>query len=396
MPKRKNKNDNDNVHKFTKLLTIENNLTDIEYFKDNIDKQEKIINELDKLIHRIHHFKPQLIQLIESDIPIEFKAIALRKFNQIHSENNESYKLQKWLTTFLRIPFHSYQQLPIQISNGPIECKQYIDHCEQILNECTYGMYSAKYKILQLIGKWMVNPKSLGTAIALKGPMGTGKTTLIKHGVSKLLNRPFGFITLGGANDSSYLDGHSYTYEGSTHGKIIDILIETKCTNPIIFFDELDKVGQNDKGNEVIGVLTHLIDTTQNNQFHDKYFSEIDFDLSKCLFIFSYNDESLVNPILRDRMYVIDVNGYTKQDKLIIIRNYLLPEILKEFNLEENILIDDSSIEYLIDITSLEEGVRNVKRNLETLISKINLERIQLSEFILPYHISIDKIKKYI
>jgi ATP-dependent Lon protease len=396
MRKRKNKIDQDNVNKFTKLLTIENNLTEIEYFKKNIDKQEKIMDELDKLNHLIYQFKPQLIQLIESDIPIEFKAIALRKFNQIHSENNESFKLQKWLSTFLRIPFHSYQELPIQISNGPNECKEFIQNCETILNECTYGMYAAKYKILQLIGKWMVNPKSLGTAIALKGPMGTGKTTLVKYGISKLLNRPFGFITLGGANDSGYLEGHSYTYEGSTYGKIIDILIETQCTNPIIFFDELDKVGKNDKGNEVIGILTHLIDTTQNNQFHDKYFSEIDFDLSKCLFIFSYNDESLVNPILRDRMYVIDVNGYDKPDKLVIVRNYLLPNILKEFHLEENILMDDASIEYLIDITDQEEGVRNLKRNLETLISKINLERIQLIETILPYEITIDKIKKYI
>jgi ATP-dependent Lon protease len=396
MRKRKNKKDEDNVTKFTKLLTIENKITDIDYFKINKDKQQKIIDELDKLNHIIYQFKPQLMQLIESDIPIEFKATALRKFNQIHSENNESFKLQKWLTTFLRIPFNTYQQLPVQINHGPIECKHYIDHCEQILNECTYGMCDAKYKILQLIGKWMVNPKSLGTAIALKGPMGTGKTTLVKYGISKLLNRPFGFITLGGANDSGYLEGHSYTYEGSTHGKIVDILIETKSTNPIIFFDELDKVGKNDKGNEVIGILTHLIDTTQNNQFHDKYFSEIDFDLSKCLFIFSYNDESLVNPILKDRMYVIDVNGYNKKDKLIIVHNYLLPAILKEFNLEENILIDDTSIEYLIDITIEEEGVRNLKRNLETLISKINLERIQLTESILPYTITIDKIKKYI
>jgi ATP-dependent Lon protease len=396
MRKRKNENERDNVNQFTKLMNIENKLTNLQYFKNNSEKQKKIIEELNKLNHIIYQFKPQLMQLIESDIPIDFKAIALRKFNQIKSENNESFKLQKWLNTFLRIPFYASNQLPIQINNGPDECKQFINNCEKMLNDCTYGMHDAKYKILQLIGKWMVNPKSLGTAIALKGPMGTGKTTLVKYGISKILNRPFGFITLGGANDSGHLEGHSYTYEGSTHGKIIDILIETQSTNPIIFFDELDKVAKNDKGNEVIGILTHLTDTTQNNQFHDKYFSEIDFDLSKCLFIFSYNDESLINPILRDRMYVVDVNGYTKKDKIIIFRNYLLPSILKEFNLEENIEIDDSSIEYLIEITPEEEGVRNLKRNIETLISKINLERIQSTELILPYTISIEKIKKYI
>lgn len=389
----KRSNENDNINKFKKLLIIEHD-SNLQYFINNNKKQKLIIDELDKLNKMIYQFKPQLMQLIELNIPIHVKAIALRKLNQIRPENNESYKLQQWIDSFLRIPFNLYHQLPIQINDDPYKCKNFIEHCETILNECTYGMNDVKHHILQIIGKWIVNPKSLGTAIALKGPMGTGKTTLVKYGISKILNRPFGFIALGGANDSSYLDGHSYTYEGSTYGKILDILIESKCLNPIIFFDELDKVGNTDKGHEVNGVLTHLTDITQNNQFHDKYFSEIDFDLSKCLFIFSYNDESLINPILRDRMYVIDVNGYSIQDKIMIVKNYLLPSMLKEFNLEKNIMIDDPTIEYLINITAKEEGVRNLKRNIEILISKINLERIQTTSIILPYTITIDIIKQ--
>lgn len=392
----KRKNENDNITKFKKLITIKNDCTILQYFINNYDKQKIIIEELDKLNKIIYKFKPQLIELIESNIPLEFKAIAMRKLNQINSDNSESHKLQQWINSFLRIPFNIYHHLPIQLSDGPYKCKSFIQNCENILNECTYGMHDVKHQILQIIGKWIVNPKSLGTAIALKGPMGTGKTTLVKYGISKILNRPFGFITLGGANDSCHLEGHSYTYEGSTYGKILDILIETQCANPILFFDELDKVSHNDKGNEVIGILTHLTDTTQNNQFHDKYFSEIDFDLSKCLFIFSYNDETMINPILRDRMYVINVNGYSNHDKIMIVRNYLLPSILKEFNLEENIIIDDTTIEYLISITSKEEGVRNLKRNIETLISKINLERIQTIDNILPYTITISIIKKFI
>ena len=113
--------------------------------------------------------------------------------------------------------------------------------------------------------------------------MGTGKTTLVKDGISKILNRPFALIALGGATDSSCLEGHGYTYEGSTWGKIVDILIQTRCSNPIIYFDELDKISDTPRGEEIIGILTHLIDATQNNNFHDKYFSEIDFDLSKAL-----------------------------------------------------------------------------------------------------------------
>jgi len=246
--------------------------------------------------------------------------------------------------------------------------------CETILDQCTYGMKDAKHQFLQLIGKWLVNPESMGTAIALKGPMGTGKTTLIKHGISKILNRPFAFVPLGGASDGSFLEGHSFTYEGSTYGKIVDILIQTKSSNPVIFFDELDKVSQSEKGSEIIGILTHLTDTTQNTQFHDKYFSELDFDLSKCLFVFSYNDEQLVNPILKDRMVTLEISEYDTSDKLVIARDYLIPEFSKEYRMQ--IEWTDALIVSLIQHTEKEAGVRNLKRNLDKVYSKLNLSRI--------------------
>ena len=124
-----------------------------------------------------------------------------------------------------------------------------------------------------MMGQWISNPSAMGTAIAIKGPMGTGKTTLVKDGISKILGREFAFIALGGTGDSSFLEGHSYTYEGSTWGKIAQILMDSKSMNPVIYFDELDKVSDTPKGEEIIGILTHLTDTSQNSQFHDKYFS---------------------------------------------------------------------------------------------------------------------------
>jgi hypothetical protein len=212
----------------------------------------------------------------------------------------------------------------------------------------------------------------------------THNTSLIKEGVSKILGREFAFIALGGTGDASFLEGHSYTYEGSSWGKIVQILIDSKCMNPVIYFDELDKVSDTPRGEEIIGILTHLTDTSQNSQYHDKYFAELDFDLSKCLFIFSYNDESKVNPILRDRMYRINTKGYEPKEKIVIARDYLLPKIREQVNFkEEDIIIPDETIQYIVSndsLTNQEAGVRNLKRCLEIIYTKINLFRLMKPE----------------
>tara|TARA_A100001015_G_scaffold262662_1_gene309027 strand:+ start:26 stop:610 length:585 start_codon:yes stop_codon:yes gene_type:complete len=148
--------------------------------------------------------------------------------------------------------------------------------------------------------------------------------------------------------------------------------------NPVIYFDELDKVSDTPKGEEIIGILTHLTDTTQNDKFHDKYFSEIEFDLSKVLFIFSYNDEDKINPILKDRMYRIQTSGYDSKDKTIIAKDYLIPKIVKNVNFNnEEIIIPEDTIKYIIDnYTDKEKGVRNLKRCIEIVYTKLNLYRL--------------------
>jgi hypothetical protein len=211
----------------------------------------------------------------------------------------------------------------------------------------------------------------------------THNTTLVRDGISKILGREFAFITLGGATDSAFLDGFSYTYEGAKWGKIVQILLDSKSMNPVIYFDELDKISTTERGQEISGILTHLTDTSQNNQFHDKYFSEIDFDLSRCLFIFSYNEEALVNPILKDRMYVVETKGYSNKEKVIIAQKYLLPKILEQvFFKPDEVIIPDETIQYLLersDMIPKEEGVRNLKRALEVIVKKLNLLRLMTS-----------------
>jgi ATP-dependent Lon protease len=150
--------------------------------------------------------------------------------------------------------------------------------------------------------------------------------------------------------------------------------MKTKCMNPVLFFDELDKVSHTYRGEEIIGILTHLTDSSQNERFNDRYFGEIDLNLSKALIIFSYNDETKINPILKDRMITIHVDGYDMNDKVNIATDYLIPELLKEYKrTSEDILFSTEVIEKIIEKVPKEEGVRNLKRGIESIISWLNM-----------------------
>jgi ATP-dependent Lon protease len=360
-----------------------NKPSEIDYFKKKLSNKEQldIMKDLKEINQFIHIEKPYRLSILQSKMPSKFKSLAIQKLNMLRSMepgDSEFFKIKNWVDTFMKIPFNRYNELSVNMNDGVETCNLFLQNAKTTLDECVYGLDDAKLQIMQMIGQWISNPSALGSAIAIKGPAGTGKTSLVKNGISKILGREFAFIALGGAGDSSFLEGHSYTYEGSTWGKIVQILIDSKCMNPVIFFDELDKISNTSRGQEINGILTHLTDTTQNNQFHDKYFSEIDFDLSKCLFIFSYNDENLVNPILKDRMYRIETKGYDIKEKIIIAKNYLLPKIREQVNFkEEDVVIPDDTIQHIIQsMTKNEDGVRNLKRSLEIIHTKLNLFRL--------------------
>ena len=376
-----------NTEKFKKILKEKNLMNDSKFFNDklSVKQQETILTELEEIKKHTEIDKPYRLALIESKIPIAYKSIAYKKITTLkymEQGGGEYYKIKNWVDTFMQIPFGIYKNIPLQLTDGVEKCHEFMEDAKNTLDSAVFGLNDAKLQIMQMIGQWIANPQAVGTAIAIKGPMGTGKTTLVKEGISKILGRDFAFIALGGATDSSFLEGHSYTYEGSSWGKIIDILIQSKCMNPVIYFDELDKVSDTPKGEEIIGILTHLTDTTQNNKFHDKYFSELDFDLSRCLFIFSYNDETKVNPILKDRMYRIQTKGYDLKEKTKIARDYLIPSIKKEVMFEEeDIKINDETIKHIIEkYTEQEQGVRNLKRCLEIIHTKLNLYRLMKPE----------------
>lgn len=350
--------------------------------KQKLEETEKMLFELNR--HKI----PPRHKVLLSQMTLASKAKIIEnmdRVNNMNSYSSEYSKLTRWIDGVLKLPFGKYYELPISLSSPNNEITSYLTNVENVMDKCIYGQRTAKEKILEFVGKWITNPNSTNEPLAFVGEKGTGKTTLAKEGIAKALGRPFCMVSLGGESDAASFKGHDYTYEGSRWGRIADMIIGTQCMNPVIFFDELDKLSTTRSGEEITGMLMHLTDTTQNDKFSDKYFSGIDIDLSKALFIFSYNDPEKLNPILRDRLTEIKFSSFKKQDKLIIAKNFLIKRACENIGLKiDDYILNDETLSNLIEkYTPREEsGVRSLKRIIETLFLRLNL-------FQLPQNLNI-------
>ena len=425
------------VEIFTTLLT----LNQPQLTKDSLKEHITYFNELstEKRIVILAHLKdinelstniePHAFKIINSSLDTYYKKLALNKLQNLQTmekTDNEYFKLYQWLDNFLDIPFNKYQT-PKYLDNTVLEKPaDHIANSRKHLDTVIYGQEETKQHIIEILARMITNPKTMGSVFAIHGEAGTGKTTLIKEGLSQVFGLPFVFISLGGAQDRTFLSGSNYVYEGSNCGKIIQSLKQAKCMNPIFYFDELDKVSQTEKGQEIMNLLIHLTDYTQNSHFLDDYMDGITVDLSRATFIFSFNDKNLISPILLDRMELIRFKSYSSAQKIHIAREYLLPGVVKNVlndilsikisdksfdcegfspsssldieNSKSDILsikISDKSFEKIVAFDLKRNnsvrlnnksrcilkrkhkvigGVRYIKKRLEKIISRINLE----------------------
>jgi ATP-dependent Lon protease len=291
-----------------------------------------------------------------------------------------------------------------EIENNFTKTHEYMNNVKNVLDESIYGHEKAKEQIEKIIAQW-INGEQDGYCFGFEGPPGVGKTSLAKKGISNCLKdennvcRPFSFIQIGGDSNGSTLQGHNYTYVGSTWGIITQILIDKKCMNPIIFIDEVDKISKTENGKEIIGILTHLLDPTQNDVFQDKYFNGIDLDLSKALFILSYNDVNLIDKILLDRIHRIRFDILSIEEKIIISKKHIIPEICKKMGFNSNvnniINFENSTIRFIIENYTHEAGVRKLKEKLFEIIGQINIDLLKgkISNIVLPINITIEDVK---
>lgn len=396
IPRRHNmKKETSEVKKFVELITkpIEDNDIDsqIDQFKAlDAEKRKTLLKALEERPTATDSSMSLMFRILTMKLPKDTQAMVLAKYQSLQSmdpSTGEYFKLRNWLDKLCSVPFGNYKEMPVRIDEGADKCGQFMEKAMKYLDDAVYSQNESKLQILQFIASKIANPTANGLSLLLVGPPGIGKTSLIKNGIAKALDWPFQFISLGGDSDATTYTGHQLVYESSHSGKIVNSLCAAKSMSTVLLFDELDKISQTPKGEEVQNLLVHLTDPVQNAEFEDKYLSGIPVDLSKVMFVFSANDINKIDRILLDRMLVVKLEGYNPKDKLVIADQYLLPAALKEVNLAEKVSISKEIMQHVIETYAKEEnGVRELKRCIESIVQKINMLRMY-NDKSLPFYI---------
>jgi len=414
VPKKHNmKKESENVKKFVKLLTapVEDNTIDtqITQFKAlHEEKQKELIRALENRPTVSDTGINLMLKILTLKVPPEVQGMILSKYNSLQNLDNSSgeyHKLRNWLDKAVSIPFGVHKDVPVRLDDGSERCAEFMKGAKKCLDGAVFGQDESKLQIMQFISTKIANPEGRGLSLLFIGPPGVGKTTLIKNGIAKALEWPFQFISLGGDSDASTYTGHQLVYESSHCGKIVNSLIASKSMSTILMFDEVDKISQTPKGEEVMNLLIHLTDPVQNADFEDKYLAGVPIDLSKVMFVFSANDITKIDRVLLDRMMVVNLQGYDLKQKIIIAEQYLLPTALKEVNLMERIHISRDILSAIIsEYASDDKGIRELKRCIEQITQKINMLRMYnspdlpfyIKDFSLPFIVKKEHIKLFL
>ena len=367
------------IKKLTVLLKKETTSLEIE-----AEIQDKLQKEIDKG-QREYYLREEMKvisdELGEGETPLEEADEYKTKINSLKCSDEIKSKLLKECEKLIKMPSGSHEGTVV---------RTYLDKCleipfgkyskdrinlersRKILDADHYGLDKVKTRIIESLAVLKRNPEYNGQIICLYGPPGVGKTSIVKS-LAKSMNRKYVRIALGGVHDEAEIRGHRKTYIGSMPGRIMQAIIDAGTMNPIVLLDEIDKVGNDYKG-DPSSALLEALDPEQNNSFNDHY---IDFpiDLSKVLFITTANDTSTISAPLHDRMEIIELNSYSIEEKFNIAKQHLVKKELKKHNLSaREFKISDDAIYKIIECYTREAGVRSLEKNIATLCRKATVD----------------------
>ena len=276
---------------------------------------------------------------------------------KLPAASQEAFVIKNYLDTVLDLPWGVYSKAKLSLEKA-----------EAVLEKEHYGLKKVKERILEFLAVHMLNPEIKGQIICLSGPPGIGKTSIAKS-VAKAMGRKYARVSLGGVRDEADIRGHRKTYVGAMPGRIITAISQAGTSNPLILFDEIDKLCSDIKGDPSSAML-EVLDSEQNNAFRDHYI-EVPFDLSKAVFLTTANDVSRIPAPLLDRMEIIELPSYTAEEKYHITKEHLIPKQLKEHGLKTSQLkIADEAINDIIQFYTKEAGVRNLERKIASICRK--------------------------
>lgn len=352
------------------------NITKTKKQKSNEDSEDALIF---KKIHREENLKKKILEL---DTSIDNKGVIIRHYNnmkQLDVNSSEYYKNQVFVDLSVSYPWNKFFDINDVIKNDihKNSIRAFLLYLKSAFDKHIYGMDNVKNEIINIVCKFITNPHSNRNNIALCGPAGVGKNKFIKV-LSDVLGLPMKVISLGGVKDTSFFLGHGYVYVESGPGKIIQNIIDSKISNPIIYFDELDKVSKSEGGKDIYSFLTYLTDSTQNMEFSDHYFYGMKFDLSKVFYIFTFNDIDCIDRILLDRLNIIYVQSPSTNDIINIMENYSTNEIINNIGIKCNVKIDKECFPIILNYFkniidfSVSSGIREYYRVLEKILLEIN------------------------
>ena len=350
----------------------------------NIREDENIINKILNSPHT-NETKQLLINYVK---------------NKIENSNSEEYqKIIELINVVL--------QIPIKIKNNyKLEkVSSILSNLETVLDKKMYGMENVKLKILQSMCSILCSGSNSGKILTLVGPPGVGKTAICSI-IADAMNLPFSNISLGTIKDPHDLCGHSSTYIASKPGIFLNILRKSGQLDNLILLDEIDKIYDNNNGNSITSILIHILDSTQNNKIRDAYCQDFSFDLSKVFFILSCNDITKIDKVLKDRLEIVNINGYTVDERTEIACKHVIPSIINKYNLNKNdFIIEKDNIKDIINTFDTNDekyklnGVRGIIKLFNDIFEKILLNnKIPKSKYVkiigfdqIKYPININK-----
>lgn len=323
-------------------------------------------------------------KITKSKLPKEAKEKALYELNKLKnsgSYSSEGGVIRNYLDWILDLPWN-------------VKTEDYLDikKAREVLNKEHYGLNDVKDRIIEYLAVKKMSNSLKGPILCLVGPPGVGKTSIAKS-IAHALNKNFVRMSLGGVNDEAEIRGHRRTYIGAIPGRIIYSMKKAKSKNPLFLLDEIDKMGEGYRGDPADALL-EVLDSEQNSTFRDHYL-EVDFDLSEVMFVTTANTLDTIPAPLLDRMEIIEVSGYTSEEKFHIAKDYLIPKQVKEHSIENGKLVfSDNSIYYIVDNYTRESGVRNLERKIATIIRKSIADMVENDKE--SINVTITLVKKYL